>query len=26
MRIIAVRFHLGLPALKGHDDYDADRE
>ena len=26
MRIIAVRFHLGLPALKGHDDHDADRE
>ena len=26
MRIIAVRFHLGLPALKGHDDCDADRE
>lgn len=26
MRIIAVRFHLGLPALKGHNDYDADRE
>lgn len=26
MRIIAVRFHLGLPALKGHDDYDEDRE
>ena len=26
MRIIAVRFHLGIPALKGHDDYDADRE
>ena len=26
LRIIAVRFHLGLPALKGHDDYDADRE
>jgi uncharacterized membrane protein YeiH len=24
MRIIAVRFHLGLPALKGHDDYDVD--
>ncbi len=21
MRVIAVRFHLGLPALKGHDDY-----